>query len=118
MYPIPNGPIITPLMSSLTQNTQSNTTANTNSNSDLISNDKVKWTVDKTSLIGKNSKSTTPHFLLTFEIYKINEHNYMVDSRASSNVIPLSICWRLNEKYTSCETKITQLDQSNVKVLG
>ena len=80
IYPIPNGPIITPLMSSLTQNTQSNTTANTNSNSDLISNDKGKLAAEKTSLIDKNSNSTTPLFLLTFEIYNINVHNYMVYS--------------------------------------
>ena len=37
-----------------TQNNQGNETANTNSNSGLISNDKGKLTIDKTSLIGKN----------------------------------------------------------------
>ena len=42
----------------------------------------------------------------------------MVDSGASSNVIPLSICQRSNVKYTLCETQTTQLDCSNVKVLG
>ena len=118
IYPMPNRPIRTPSMSLPTQNTQGNAAANTNSNSDLISNDKGKLAVDKTSLIGKNSKSTTPPFLLTFEIYNINVHNCMVDSRASSNVIPLSVCRRLNVKYTLCETHITQLDHSIVKVLG
>ena len=42
----------------------------------------------------------------------------MVDSGASSNAIPLSVCQRLNAIYTLCETEITQLDHSNVKVLG
>ena len=84
----------------------------------IIFKDKGKLVVDKTSLIGKNSKSTTPPFLLTFEIYNINIHNCMVDSGASSNVMPLSVCRRMNAKYTPCETKITQLDHSNVKLLG
>ena len=75
IYPMPNGPIITPSMSLPTQNTQGNAAANTNSNSDLISNDKCKLTVDNNSLIGKTSKSTTPTFLLTFEIYNRNVHN-------------------------------------------
>ena len=42
----------------------------------------------------------------------------MVDSRESSNVMPLSVSRRLNSKFTPCETQITQLDRSNVKVLG
>ena len=98
IFPMSNGPIITPTMSSDTQNTQNNVAANTNSNSDLISSDKGKSTADKTSLIGKNSKSTTAPFLLTFEIYNRNVHNCTVDSRASSNVMPLSVCRRMNEQ--------------------
>ena len=42
----------------------------------------------------------------------------MVDSRVSSNVIPLLVCKKLNTKYTMCETHITQPYRSNVKVLG
>ena len=104
MYPIPNGRIITPTMSSLTQNTQGSATANTNYNSDLISHDKGKLTADKTSLIGKNSKSTTAPFLLTFEIYNINVQICMVYFGVPYNVIPLSVCRRMNAKYTPCET--------------
>ena len=52
-------------MISLDQSTQGNTVANSNSNGHLIANNKGKLAADKTSLIGKNSKSTTP-FLLTF----------------------------------------------------
>ena len=89
--PMPNGPIITISMSLITQNTQGNPAANNNSNIDLISNNKGKSTADKSSVIGKNSKSITRPFLLTFEIYNRNVHNYMVYSEASSNVMPLSI---------------------------
>ena len=72
IYPMPNCNIITPSMISLTQSTQGNATSITNSNSDLISKDKGKLVADKTSLISKNSKSTPPPFLLTFEIYNRN----------------------------------------------
>ena len=40
------------------------------------------------ALIGKRSRSQTPPFLLTFEIFNGNFHNYLVDSGASSNVMP------------------------------
>ena len=62
IYHMPNGPIITPSMSLPTQNTQSNVATNTNYNSYLISNYKGKSAAGKTSLIGKNSKSTSPPF--------------------------------------------------------
>lgn len=40
------------------------------------------------ALIGGRSKSHTPPFLLTFEIFNKNLHNFLVDSGASSNIIP------------------------------
>ena len=42
----------------------------------------------------------------------------MVDSGASSNVMPYSVCRKLNAKIMPCTTQIVQLDRSNVKVLG
>jgi hypothetical protein len=39
----------------------------------------------------KKGKPFVPHFLLTFKVFNINLHNYLVDSGASSNVIPLTI---------------------------
>lgn len=39
-------------------------------------------------LIGRISKSHTPPFLLTFEVFNKNLHNYLVDSGASSNILP------------------------------
>ena len=115
---MPNGPIITNAMSSVIPNNQNNVPANNNSNNDSIPNGKGKAIAYKTSLIGKNSNSTTPLFLLTFDIFNRNIHNCMVDSGASSNFIPFPVCRRLNAKFTPCETQITQLYHSNVKVLG
>ena len=69
IYSMPNGPIITLAMSSVIPNNQNNAAANNNSNNDSIPTGKGKAIANKTSLIGKNSKSTTPPFLLTFEIF-------------------------------------------------
>jgi len=41
-------------------------------------------------------KKKTPPFLLTFEIYNMNVHNCMIDSGASSNVMPLAVCKKIN----------------------
>jgi hypothetical protein len=46
--------------------------------------------------MGKKSKSQTPPFLLTFEIFNHNVHNYLVDFGASSNVMPYAVCKKLN----------------------
>jgi hypothetical protein len=44
----------------------------------------------------KRGRPFVPPFLLTFEVFNINLHNCLVDSRASSNVMPLSISKKLN----------------------
>ena len=68
------------------------------------------------TLIGRKSRSQTPPFLLTFEFFNQNVHNCLVDSRASSNVMPYSVCKKLNAKPKMRKTKIIQLDRSPVKV--
>ena len=40
------------------------------------------------ALIGKKSRSQTPPFIFTFKIFNNNVHNCLVDSKASSNVMP------------------------------
>ena len=117
IYPMPNSHVINPAMSSLIPNAKQNVAANS-SNDDSTSTDKGKSTADKASLIGKNSKSTTPPFLHTFDIFNNNVHNCMVDSEASPNVMPLSVCKRLHGKYVPSNSQITQLDRTNVKVVG
>ena len=47
-------------------------------------------------LIGDRSNSHTPPFILTFEIFNKNFHNCLVDSGASSNIMPYSVCLKLN----------------------
>ena len=69
------------------------------------------------ALIGRNSRFQTPPFLLTFEIFNRNVHNFMVDSGASSNVIPYLVCMKLNAQPKNCKTKIIHLDRSHVKFM-
>ena len=60
----------------------------------------------------------TPPFLLTFEIFNRNVHNCMVDSGASSNFMPLSVCKKLNATWGTCPIQIVKLDRYKVKVVG
>ena len=48
------------------------------------------------ALIGNKSRFETPPFLLTFEIFNRNVRNCLVDLGASSNVMPYSVCEKLN----------------------
>ena len=70
------------------------------------------------ALIGRKYRSQTPPFLLTFKIINRNVDNCLVDSGASSNVMPYLVCKRLNAQPKMCRTKIIQLDRSRVKVIG
>jgi hypothetical protein len=63
----------------------------------------LKSTINATN-IGTHSKSQTPPFLLTFEIFNFNVHNCLVDSCASSNVMPYYICQNINVVSTKCTT--------------
>ena len=58
------------------------------------------------ALIGRKSRSQTPPFLLTFEIFNRNVHNNLVDSGTSSNVIPYSVCKKLNDQPNIFKTNI------------
>ena len=68
--------------------------------------------------IGQTSRSVTPLFLLTFKIFNNNVHNCMIDSGASSNVMPFSVCQKLNADPKKSNIQIVQLDRSKVRVLG
>jgi hypothetical protein len=69
-------------------------------------------------LIRGNSRSQTPQFLLTFEIFIQNVYNCLVDSGASLNVMPYSVCVNLNVKPQIRKTNIIQLDRSHVKIVA
>ena len=69
-------------------------------------------------MIGDRSISHTPPFLLTYEIYNKNVHNCLIDSGASSNIMPKSVCAKLNITPQSSLVHIIQLDRTRVEVLG
>ena len=46
--------------------------------------------------VGGKSKFKTPPSLLTFDIFNYNVHNCLVDSRASMNAMPWSVCKKIN----------------------
>ena len=58
----------------------------------LITSIDIQDSVFYGAAIGQRSISVTPPFLLTFEIFNNNVHNFMVDSSASSNVMPFLVC--------------------------
>jgi ribonuclease HI len=93
----------------------------------LVNNVNNVNNVDKVALetASKKSQATTlssrknvPLFLLTFKIFNRNVHNCMVDSGASSNVMPWSVCQKINAEVEPSSLKIIQLDRTNVKVIG
>ena len=67
-------------------------------------------------LIRIKSRSQTLPFLLTFDIFNRNVHNCLIDSGASSNVMPYLVCKKLNAEPRMRKTKIIQLDRSHVNV--
>ena len=67
---------------------------------------------------GGKSKSQTFPFLLSFDIFNHNVHNCLVDFGASSNVMPLSVCRKINGQPTPSSCKIIQLDRTAVNVVG
>jgi hypothetical protein len=83
-----------------------------------ISNVNNVKNVDKVALetASKKPQATTlstrknvPPFLLTFKIFNRNVHNCMVDSGASSNVMPWSVCQKINAEVEPSTLKIIQL---------
>jgi hypothetical protein len=65
-----------------------------------------------------STRRNVPPFLLTFEMFNRNVHNCMVDSGASSNVMPWSVCQKINAEVEPSTLKIIQLDRTSVKVIG
>ena len=68
--------------------------------------------------LGGKSKYKTPAFILTFDIFNYNVHNYLVDSGASINVMPLSVCKQINGQPEPTTCQVLQLDRTLVKVIG
>ena len=68
--------------------------------------------------MGGKPKCKTPPFLLTFEIFNHNVHNFLVDSGASINIMPLLVYKRINGQPKPSTWRVVQLDRTNVKVIG
>jgi hypothetical protein len=66
----------------------------------------------------KKGKPFVPPFLLTFEEFNRNLHSCLVDSGASSNVMPLSICKKLNAVPPMSDKHVIKLDRTQVNVMG
>ena len=69
------------------------------------------------SVGGKSKFKTTP-FLLTFDIFNYNVHNCLVDSGASVNVMPLSVCKKINGQPKSSTWQVLQLARTTMKLIG
>jgi hypothetical protein len=59
---------------------------------------------------GVNTRKNVQPFLLNFENFNRNVHNCMVYSSTSSNVMPLSICQKINVEVQPSSLKIIHLD--------
>jgi hypothetical protein len=92
-----------------------NNNAHNVNNSDKVVEENVS---KKSQVTTSNTRKNVPPFLLTFEIFNRNVHNCMVDSGASSNVMPWSVCQKINAEVEPSSLKIIQLDRTDVKVMG
>jgi hypothetical protein len=52
-----------------------------------------------------STRKNVPPFLLTFEIFNRNVNNCMVDLGASSNVMPWSVCQKINAEVETIHFK-------------
>jgi hypothetical protein len=66
----------------------------------------------------RKEKPFVPPFHLTFEMFNRNLHNCLVYFGASSNVMPLSVCKKLNVVPLKSDKHVIRLDRTQVKVIG
>lgn len=65
-----------------------------------------------------NTNTLCPPFILAFEIFNYNVHNCLIDSSASTNVMPLSVAKKINAKWDKTDAQIIQLNKSLVQTIG
>jgi hypothetical protein len=71
-----------------------------------------------TYLEDRRENPFVPPFLLAFEVFNRNLHNFLVDSGASSNMMPLVICNKLDVVPLKSDKQFIQLYRTQVKVMG
>ena len=86
------------------------------SKEDLPTNNQLVEDIVESS-VGSKARFKTPPFLLNLDILNYKVHNFLVDSRSSVNVMPLSVCKNLNGQPKPTTWQVTQLDRTNVKVV-
>lgn len=69
-------------------------------------------------LIGDRYISHVPPFLITYESFDKNVHNFFVDSGASSNIIPRDVCTKLNITSQKYAVDIVKLARTRIEFLG
>jgi hypothetical protein len=89
-----------------------NPTTSNDQKINLIPTDLLNKPTRNTCSEDKKVKPFIPPFLLTFEVFNMNLHNCLVDSRASSNIMPLSICKKLNGVPIKSDKDVIQLDKT------
>lgn len=57
-------------------------------------------------------------FLLTFENFNYNVHNFLVDSDAYVNATPLFVAKKINAKWDKTNEQIIQLDKTLFHAIG
>ena len=74
--------------------------------------------VHKTPVVYYQGKDEPAPFLLSVRMFEKLLHNCLIDSGASSNVMPLNICRRLGVTPLGSNRRVTQLDKTEVPVVG
>lgn len=66
----------------------------------------------------EDANSSCPPFLLSFEVFNYNVHNYLVDFGVVANVMSISIAKKINAQWSKTSTRIIQLDRTSVPAIG
>ena len=66
----------------------------------------------------EEESSGCPPFLLSFEFFNYNVHNYLVHSSVIANIMPLSIARKMNSQWSETSMRIIQLDRKLVPDIG
>ena len=85
-------------------------------NKELPTNNQLVEEIIEAS-VGVKASFKTPPFLLNFEILNHNVHNCLVESGLAVNVMPLSVCKKINGQPKPTTWQVTQVDRTNVKVV-
>lgn len=63
-------------------------------------------------------KSLCPPFLLTFQVFNFNVHNFLFDYGASVNVMPLFVAKKINAQWNKTYAQVIQLDRTHVLAIS